>query len=127
MTQRKKLVWLAIALGLPILGATPAHGDETAPASKLVCNIGPIEKVFGKTNWLVYSCNDERSIVIATAPGSPASPFVFRFLARENSYVLQSLGTGNREFTTAAFNELKVMSGQDIETLVKLTKAHEKQ
>jgi hypothetical protein len=48
---------------------------------------------------------------------------VFRFLARGNGYVLQSQGTGDRRYTTAAFDELKQMSAQDIATLVELTQA----
>ena len=118
-----KLGSLAATVCLPFLASVPAHGDETATGSTLVCDVGPIRQTYGETEWLVYSCNDERSVVIASPAGSPAHPFVFRFLSREGAYLLQSVGTGDKKFTTAAFNELKVMSGKDIESLVTLTKA----
>ena len=123
MPQWMKLVSLAATVCMSLLASGPASGDETATGSTLVCDVGPIQKTYGGTDWLVYSCNDERSVVIASSAGSPANPFVFRFLAREDGYLLQSAGTGDKKFTTAAFNELKVMSENDIETLVTLTKA----
>ncbi len=127
LAQRVTRVLLVAALLLPMLVSVPARGDESSPALKLVCDVGPIEKGYGGTDWLVYSCNDRRSVVITAAAGSPASPFVFRFLARENAYLLQSMGTGDRKFTSAAFNELKGMSAQDIEMLVTLTRASAEQ
>lgn len=123
MAPQMKFGSLAAALCLALMICAPAHGDETGRESTLICSVGPIEKTYGKTKWLIYSCDDRRSVVMVSAPGSPANPFVFRFLARGNAYVLQSQGTGNREHTAAAFAELKEMSGQDIATLVKLTEA----
>ena len=39
------------------------------------CTIGPITKTYGQTQWLAYSCNDDKTVVIVSAPGSPAMPF----------------------------------------------------
>ena len=119
--RRLKRALLVIALFLPMLVTMTARGDEPAANQTLICDVGPIEKTYGMTKWLVYSCNDGRSVVIASAPDSPANPFVFRFLARGNTYLLQSAGTGDRKFTTAAFGELKQMTGQDIAALIALT------
>ncbi len=125
--QRMKLVPLVAAFWLAMLVSVPVHADEPTPSSKMECDIGPIVKTYGGTDWLVYSCNDRRSVVIVAAKDSPARPFLFRFLAQGNAYVLQSRGTGDRKFTFAAFNELKAMSGQDIEMLVTLTRASAEQ
>ena len=122
-----KLASFAVVLLLATLASVTARGEEAAPKQALSCEFGPIPKTYGATSWLVYSCDDGQSVVIVTAPESPAAPFMFRFSAREDGYVLQSQGTGNREFTTAAFGELKVMSKQDVEALVKITKARVKQ
>lgn len=122
-----KLVSLTVAFSLAILLSVTARGDDNAPQATLICDVGPIEKTYGKTQWLVYSCDDGRSVVILSAPGSPAMPFVFRFLARGDAYLLQSQGTGNREFTAAAFGELKGLSAQDVAALVKLTRFGTKQ
>lgn len=118
---------LAAAVWLVVLVSAPALGQEAVSGVPLKCEVGPIERTYGKTQWLVYSCNDARSVVIVAAPLSPARPFVFRFLAQENGYLLQSKGTGDREYTAAAFGELKVMSMEDIRALVKLTKTSARQ
>ncbi len=116
-----KFVWLTAALWLAVLVSSTAGGDVAAAPPTLTCDVGPIEKTYGGSKWLVYSCDDGRSVVIISAPGSPAMPFAFRFLARGDAYLLQSQGSGDREFTAKAFGELKGLSAQDVATLVKLT------
>lgn len=127
IVQPTRFLSLAAAISLTVIVSVPARGDETVPRAPLKCAVGPIEKTYGKTQWLVYSCDDARSVVIVAAPLSPARPFVFRFLAQQNGYLLQSKGTGDKDYTTAAFGELKVMSMEDIEALVKLTKTSARQ
>jgi hypothetical protein len=118
-----KRLLLAVVLLLATFSVVTARGAEVVPKPTMNCEFGPVEKTYGKTSWLVYTCDDGQSVLIVSAPGSPASPFMFRFSAREDGYVLQSQGTGEKEFTTAAFGELKLMSVQDIGALIKVTKA----
>ena len=127
MERIMKLESLALALCLTMLVSVPARGDDAATSEPLLCSVGPVEQTYGNTKWRVYSCDDERSVVIVSAPDSPASPFVFRFMAQGEAYLLQSRGTGKREFTAAAFGELKQMSPQDIAALVRLTRARASQ
>lgn len=127
MAQPTRILSLAAAVWLAVFVSVPARGDEAVPGAPLKCEVGPIEKTYGKTQWLVYGCDDARSVVIVAAPLSPARPFVFRFLAQKNGYLLQSKGTGDKDYTTAAFGELKGMSMDDIEALVKLTKTSARQ
>jgi len=104
--------------------------DKKQPVSKpasLKCDIGPVNKIYGKTQWLVYSCDDDRTIVIVSAPENPATPFVFTFYTGEKGYQLRGQGTGRKEATSAAFNELKALSEQDITALIGQTKRHKKQ
>ena len=122
IVQPARFLSLAAAVWLAVFVSVPVRGDEAVSGAPLKCAVGPIEKTYGKTQWLVYSCDDARSVVIVAAPLSPARPFVFRFLAQKNGYLLQSKGTGDKDYTTAAFGELKVLSMEDIEALVKLTK-----
>jgi hypothetical protein len=42
------------------------------------CTIGPITKTFGQTQWLVYGCNDDKTLVIVAAPGNPGAPTISR-------------------------------------------------
>lgn len=114
---------VAIANCLVMLASVCAYGNDSAAPATMTCGAGPVERSYGNTKWLVFGCDDGRSVVIVSAPGSPANPFVFRFLARGNSYVLQSQGTGDRAFTTPAYGELRQMTGEDIAELVKLTRA----
>ncbi len=122
-----KLASLAALLLLATLASATAHGKEAAPMQTLSCDFGPVPKTYGMTSWLVYTCNGGQSVLIVSAPGSPAAPFMFRFIAREDGYVLQSQGAGDKELTAVAFGDLKVMSVQDVEKLIVLTKAHVKQ
>ncbi len=85
---------------------------------KLNCDVGPVNKSFGGTNWLVYSCNDKSSIVFITAPGSKAMPFVFI----NTNGKLSGEGTGNKELTDDAFTEIKDLTSVQIERLIAETK-----
>lgn len=105
------LLWaLSQSLGLASAGETNT--------SQLQCDIGPVKKLFGGTPWVVYLCNDRKSLAIFSAPDNPASPFYFFFHAQKDGYRLVGEGTGRKEATAAAFSELKAMSAKDIAELV---------
>ena len=57
-------------------------------AAPLQCDIGPITKEFGSVPWLLYSCDDGKSLVVISAPGSPAAPFYFMFSPEGRGYHL---------------------------------------
>ena len=86
------------------------------------CNIGPVTKTYGQAQWLVYSCNDDKTLVIVSAPGNPATPFYFTFLATDAGHRLFGEGTGKKEATAAAFEQLKSLSEDDIANVIKETK-----
>jgi hypothetical protein len=110
-----------------MLMATIAIAASPAPSSPtLKCDVGPVEKTFGNSRWLVYSCDDNRSIVLVSAPGSPAMPFVFSFIATGDSYRLSGEGTGQKKAAAAAFGEIKALSEQDIASFVGQTKAEKR-
>jgi hypothetical protein len=87
-------------------------------AAPLQCDIGPITKVFGSVPWLLYSCDDGKSLVVVSAPGSPAAPFYFFFSPEGRGYHLRGEGTGSKPLTDAAYKELEVLSNKDITNLV---------
>jgi len=106
-----------------VLFSGAALGEAPAPATpSLRCEVGPVVKTYGMTQWLVYSCDDDRSVVLVSAPESPAMPFVFSFMFRAGSFQLHGEGAGSKEATAAAFNELKVFTPKDIAELVEQTK-----
>ena len=100
--------WLLNLIAVPMVAsATP----------QLTCDVGPVTKVFGAVPWLVYSCNDASSIVLISAPGSPAMPFYFAFSLEGSAYKIRGEGTGSKAATDAALKDLKALSTSDIASL----------
>jgi len=87
-------------------------------AAPLQCNIGPITKECGSVPWLLYSCDDGKSLVVVSAPGSPAAPFYFFFSPEGRGYHLRGEGTGLKSLTDAALKDLQVLSNAEIASLV---------
>lgn len=117
---------LAMSVCLPVPAARPGNGseDKSPPSNRpsLKCDTGPVHKTYGGTEWLVYSCADNRSVVIVSNKGNPAMPFIFVFAAKGDGYHLSGEGTGRKEATAAAFNELKRLTSEDIAQLVQQAK-----
>ena len=114
MTKR-----LLFALSLTLAASA---ADAQGPSErKLQCDRGPAgsSRMYGGTAWDIYGCNDDRSVAVVTARGNPALPFYFLFTERDGSYTLSGEGTGRAEFTRRAYDDLRRLSQQDIETLAK--------
>jgi hypothetical protein len=110
------LLFLALAPAL-MYAATPAK----PPA--LDCETGPLSRTYGKTPWLVYSCNDLKSIAIIAAPGSPAAPFYYLWVYdRSGKYSLVGEGTGSATYTSAAYAQLRLLQPSDVEAMVAETR-----
>ncbi len=120
----KLCVLVFAALLVAILSSPFVSGTEQEPLS---CDVGPVTKSYGQTQWLIYSCSDNHTLVLVSAPGSPASPFVFTFFVKEGGYKLHGQGTGKSEATEAAFQELSVLSEQEIVELIEQTIAQRSQ
>jgi len=117
--------FLALGTGLLLVIATMLGSAFGAEQPSQKCDVGPLNKTYGKTPWLIYSCNDdktERKLVLVSAPGSPAMPFVFFFYIKDGSYRLYGEGTGNKAATDAALNELQQLSEPDIAKLIVQTR-----
>ena len=94
---------------------------SVAAKESMECNIGPLKKNYGKTNWLVYSCSDKKTLVIATDKGNPAMPFYFMWYIKDGTYNLHGEGTGNKKHTKAAFEQIKLLSKKKIEEIIAKT------
>lgn len=115
MKYRRSSLVLLLAIML-----SPAFGAEK-PSQK--CDVGPLNKTYGKAPWLVYSCNNEKAegkamLVLVSAPGSPAMPFVFFYYIKDGGYHLYGEGTGSKEITDAALSELQQLSEPEITKLI---------
>jgi len=104
---------------LVYLGLMAASFNAVAqPGQSIKCEIGPVAKTFGKVPWLVYGCDDGKSLVVISDKGSPAMPFYFMFFPKDGRYELVGEGTGRKESTAAAHAELKALTDSEIANLL---------
>ena len=112
----------AAALLAALLFAAVEAVAQGPSQPKLVCDRGPFStKTFGGTPWQIYGCNDNRSVAIVTAPGNPAIPFYFLLAWVNGVYTVSGEGTGRRDLTAKAYNELIKLNRQQIDALVNET------
>jgi hypothetical protein len=89
---------------------------------RLDCRMGPVAKLYGGSNWMVYSCDDNLTVVIVAVPGTPAAPFQFMFVPDGGFYQLRGEGTGKRSATEPVYNQLRLFTGPDIAALIAETR-----
>ncbi len=103
------------------LSAAAAHAEPQAPAP-LTCETGPVQRQFGGTDWLVYSCDDGRSMVVISASGNPASPFYFILTPLDGAYKIYGEGNGSKAASDAAGGDLARLQQDDLAKLLAETK-----
>lgn len=110
----KRWVWIAW-----LLAVAPGYAqDLAAPVAQLSCTQGPVAKKFGGTDWRVFACNDNRSVLVSAAPGNPGAPFYFMFHWNDDGYQLTGEGTGNKAVSDAAYRDLAGLTEKEIEGLL---------
>lgn len=119
--KRLTLLWISALLALPAAAQQPSSTSRS-----LECDTGPVNKTYGGTQWQVFSCSDDLSVLIVAAAGNPSYPFYFMLYPYENRYQMHGRGTGRKDATSAAFDELKALGEPDIKRLIELTKAQKK-
>jgi hypothetical protein len=87
------------------------------------CEAGPVKKSFGKVDWLVYGCDDGRSLVVVSAPGSPAMPFYFLVAVADSGINLRGEGTGDKAATDATYKELSALTVTEVAALYSQAKS----
>jgi hypothetical protein len=121
----KHIVSIALLSWLT-LQAFPAVGEEPEDAKSLSkCDIGPVIKTYGQSKWLVYSCDDEMTLLVVAAPDNPIKPFMFVLEpggSGESYGVFFDESLGKTEATAGALAQLKALSDQDVANLIKETK-----
>ncbi len=107
-----------------LLAPVSAKSQEAAsPPQPVRCETGPVTRTFGGTEWIVYSCEDEVSLVVVSAIGSPASPFFFLLRPNAESYEIVGEGSGDKRATDAARADLSKLGSAKIAALLAETKA----
>ena len=100
---------------------TPQEADRPPP---LKCEVGPLPKEYGQTAWLLYACDDSRSVVVVSDTGNPALPFYFiLYVKPDGSMTLYGEGTGEKSATQAAYDELQKLTVDDVAALTDQAKS----
>jgi hypothetical protein len=111
------LTFAALCVMANVSCASTTQEADRPPA--LNCEIGPLHMTYGQTAWLVYACDDSRSIVVVSDTGNPAMPFYFiLYVKPDGSMKLYGEGTGKKSATQPAFDDLKKLTVADISGLV---------
>jgi hypothetical protein len=117
----KRLVSAVALLSTLMVGLADASAQGPSQP-RLLCDRGPVAtKAFGGTQWQIYGCNDNRSVAIVTAPGNPAIPFYFLLAEINGVYTVSGEGTGRRDLTAKAYNDIIKLTRPQIDALVKET------
>lgn len=120
-----KGVLSAALLSLSAFGGLQAAAEEPDEAKALnKCDIGPTIKTYGQSKWLVFSCDDDKTLLVLAAPDNPVKPFMF-VLEPDSSGgygVFFDESAGKNDATASALTQLKALSQQDIANLIKETK-----
>ena len=110
-------VCAAIA-GLAVANVYEVASEVPLKAPEHACSKGLANKRFGTTEWTVFACDDDRTLVIVAAEGNPADPFYFTVFPQGSDYHVFGEGTGNRQASDAAFAEIEQLSFLQIRALI---------
>jgi hypothetical protein len=112
-----------VGIGLLLLAVTASADAAEAPKrdQSQQCDIGPLHRTYGGSGWLVYSCPDKSTLILSADKDNPAVPFIFMFYYKDGVYHLYGEGAGQKEYTAAAFSELKNLGARDIASLIAAT------
>jgi len=111
-----------LALASSPVDCQSSGGPSSKPA-ELQCFFGPLAETLGGGPWLVYACDDGKSLVVITDQHNPASPFYFLMSPGSDAHRITGEGTGNKAASDAAGSELSNMSDTQIAGLWARAKA----
>ena len=111
----------AVSAALTLLAST-ANGQSVTQQSPLKCEVGPVSKRLGGSDWMVYSCDDQHSMVVISADGNPAMPFYFVLTLKAGTYELHGEGNGDKRASDAAGDELSHLTPAELSRLLAATK-----
>jgi hypothetical protein len=116
--MKKYIASLALAL-LPV--ATPVLADNAEPA--LTCKTGPVTQTYGGQPWLVFSCSDEKTVIVVSAPGNPVGSQYYVLRPDGDRVSAMGEGSGHSEISDKAFAELARFSSAELAVLAAKTRA----
>lgn len=107
-----------------VLLTSAVQQDQVVASEPLQCMAGPINRSFGGTEWLTYGCADHRTLIVVSAAGNPAIPFVFILSKTDEGVRIKGEGNGDQRATAPAFEDLKKVSPEALEHMIREAEAH---
>ena len=83
-------------LGAPPDLVKPQTAQAQAAGRSILCNVGPVQRVFGGTGWFVCSCRDGATMLLIPAPGNSAVPSYFSPQQRDGRNRVAGESRGDR-------------------------------
>jgi len=100
------------------LAPSLARSQPASAKPSFQCYKGPLRRTFAGGPWLVYACDDGKSLVVVTEKGNAAFPFYFLLWPVNGAYHVEGEGAGSKRASDAAGDELSHLSPSQIEALV---------
>ena len=120
--MRRAIRSTVVALTLILAATDPLTVVAQEANDKYTCEQGPIVKTIGGSEWNVYSCTDELTLMFLAVEGSPAHPFIFILSPEGEGYALYGQGTGDRAATQAARDEIATFTAETARALIEETR-----
>ena len=111
----------AAAFAVAILLSPPAFSEPVAKTTHFVCDVGPVTKHFGRSDWQVLSCGDGRTLLFQSLPGKPGANFSIAI--EKDSIKRGSESMDNRDLDEAAIAELAAQSHEKLIAQIRETEA----
>lgn len=111
----------AAVLVTAMLLSPAAFCDPVAKTTHFVCDVGPVTKHLGRSDWQMLSCGDGRTLLFQSLPGKP--PADFSIAIEKDSIERGNESTENRDLNEAAIAELAAMSHEKLIALIAETEA----
>lgn len=106
---------------LAALFCAPASAEPVAKTTHFVCDVGPVTKHFGRSDWQVLSCGDGRSLLFRSLPGNPGADFSIAI--EKDSIERGNESMENRDLSEAAIKELAALPHEKLIALLHETEA----
>ncbi len=113
---------VVLMLATAAIATTSNVSAQEKPAS-MHCDIGPVRKTYGGSEWGIYSCPDNTTVIFYSVAGTPAAEFFFMLYRDEEGMHLYGEGNGDKHATDIAYEELSKLDVQDVQALIDATKA----
>lgn len=104
---------------IAMLAALSMSSVANAGGSSLACEVGPVQRQFGQSQWNVYACTDEKSVVVVPIAATNGEFGYFFLTPAGQEIVVTGEGWGEDASFQPSFQQLKELDSRDLADLVK--------